>query len=101
MMNLHRPGESMTVRLGLSTSPDALEIALQDALAQLAEIDANFEQERVRIHETVKPEVARQNMLRELEGRHAHQRKPLVLLLAALYQRQTSERLLPVKPRNA
>jgi hypothetical protein len=40
-------------------------------------------------------------MLHELEERHARQRKPLVLLLAALYQRQMSERLLPVKPRNA
>ena len=100
-MNLHRPGEPTTIQPGLSTSPDTIEIALQDALAQLAEIDANFEQERVRIHEAIESEVTRENMLHELEERHAHQRRPLIQLLAALYQRQTSERLLPIKLRNA
>jgi hypothetical protein len=101
MMHPHVTGERSALDspcLGVPETPEAM---VQDAIRQLADIDAHFERERVRVQESAGSKVARERMLRELDKSCIRQRQPLVLLLASLHQRQTVAALFPIKPRIA
>ena len=81
-----------------STYPATITLALQEALAILADLETYYDGERQKLERWSGPEVIKQRLSEQLEARREREREPLLRRLAELQQQIRSTALFKARP---